>query len=67
MNITLKCSADNARTLKWLLGLKYGKRKSLETLLKMAAWEVAQGQAEKVDPVVASVKAAYRLSQGTGA
>lgn len=48
MNVTLKMSGNKARTLKWLLGLRYGESKKLETLLGMAIWDIAHEVADNV-------------------
>jgi len=47
IKVILNYTNDKARGLKWLLGKKYGKRKSLEALIKLAANDIALEEAKK--------------------
>jgi hypothetical protein len=46
--IVLEYSDAKARGLMWLLGGRYGKRKSLQTLIGDAITEIAKEEAEKM-------------------
>jgi hypothetical protein len=46
--IVLEYSDDKARGLMWLLGKRYGKRKSLRTLIGDAVAEIAKCETEKM-------------------
>lgn len=46
--IVLEYSDDKARGLMWLLGKRYGRRKTLRTLIGEAITEIAKEEAEKI-------------------
>lgn len=47
MKIKLNLSDNKMRTARWLLGRRYGGRKSIETLILMAVQEAVRAEAEK--------------------
>jgi len=48
MKIELELSKDMARSIERLLGRRYGSRKGIETLIMLAAQEIARLEAEKI-------------------
>lgn len=48
MKIKLNLSDNKMRTVKWLLGRRYGSRKGIKTLIMLAVQEVIRLEAEKI-------------------